>query len=103
MSSFSIGELTSVHSTDLSFMQFCEREFGINRGIYNTIDNWFFNIGVKNLLKRRKTIIIFLQGLQMKGNEKPKNKIKFGHGGLTLCLSEFWNSKIGNDNLKTTT
>lgn len=96
MSGFSNGELTSVHSTDLSFMQFCEKEFGINRGIYNTIDNWFFNIGIKNLLKRRKTIIVFLQGLQKKDN-KPQNKVKFGHGGLSLCLGEFWNSDLSND------
>jgi riboflavin kinase len=96
MNGFSNGELATVHSTDLSFMQFCEKEFGINRGIYNTIDDWFFNIGIKNLLKRRKTIIMFLQGLQKRDSTQPSKKVKFGNGGLKLCLGEFWNSNPGN-------
>ena len=31
-----------VNFTDYSFQKLCEREYGINRGVYNTIDRWFY-------------------------------------------------------------
>ncbi|WP_227551538.1 hypothetical protein [Metabacillus sediminilitoris] len=84
-----ITSITPVHLPDLHFIQFCEKEFNVNRGIYNTIDTWFFNYGIKNLLERRQTIIYFLQNLNEIRKKNNTTKIKFGSGGLTSSLTEF--------------
>ncbi|MBM4761162.1 hypothetical protein [Bacillus sp. B15-48] len=78
----------TVHSPDLQFIRYCEEEYGINRGIYNTIDHWFFNNGIQNILKRRKVIIDFLQNSLEPSRQN--RKVKFGHGGLSDSLSDFW-------------
>ncbi|WP_203557257.1 hypothetical protein [Bacillus sp. B15-48] len=49
-----------VHLPDLQFIRFCMNQFGINRGIYNTIDSWFYEHGMTNIIERRKKSIIFL-------------------------------------------
>jgi riboflavin kinase len=79
----------AIHLTDLSFIEHCNEEYGINRGIYNTIDNWFYEQGVKNLLERRDTIISFLEFINGKSESK-NNRCKFGNGGLTIKLNEFY-------------
>jgi riboflavin kinase len=83
-------KIATVHSPDLQFIQYCEEEYGINRGVYNTIDKWFFNNGIQNILKRRKTIIHFLQNLEDPRQANKTNRLKFGHGGLTISLINFW-------------
>ncbi|MBS4215173.1 hypothetical protein KHA99_22275 [Bacillus sp. FJAT-49825] len=62
-------------------------KFGINRGVYNTIDTWFYHNGVKNIIFRRKKVLEFLS-LARIHNENPK--LKFGKGGLISKLNEFW-------------
>lgn len=37
------------HLPDLKFTQFCEQRFALNKGIYNTIDLWFYNKGLTNI------------------------------------------------------
>lgn len=76
---------------DLKFVQFCEWKFQLNRGIYNNIDNWFFEQGVHNIIQRRKAIIKFLHSIY-----KNERKIKFGTGGLKIKLEEFWNQSLVN-------
>ncbi|MBP1933288.1 hypothetical protein [Ammoniphilus resinae] len=80
-----------VHWPDLSFVKFCEETFGINRGIYNTIDLWFFNKGVKEIVKRRNILLGFLKYLSEPNNSNEKNqKIKIGKKGLSFRLIDYW-------------
>ena len=72
-----------IHSTDLEFSKFCERNYKINRGVYNTIDAWFYFKGEINILSRRKKIIQFLRYL------KHNKDLSFGKGGLSHKLNEF--------------
>jgi hypothetical protein len=66
----------------------CNEKYGINRGVYNTIDEWFFKQGLVNILERRKNILSFLEFI--KGKTEPKNgRCNFGHGGLTIKLQEY--------------
>lgn len=47
------------HLPDLRFVQFCEEKFALNKGIYNTIDNYFFELGEQDIIKRRRLIFQF--------------------------------------------
>lgn len=76
-----------LHMPDLLFVRFCEKEFKVNRGIYNTIEQWFYDQGFHNILQRRETILGFLQFINMHQNNT--GKIKFGYGGLTEQLNNF--------------
>ncbi|WP_338780401.1 hypothetical protein [Metabacillus sp. FJAT-52054] len=49
----------TVNSPDLVFQQYCKEVFGVNRGIYNTIDEWFFQAGAVSVLERRQIIVNF--------------------------------------------
>ncbi|WP_285768445.1 hypothetical protein [Peribacillus sp. SI8-4] len=84
---FNVDE--TIHLTDLSFITVCNEKYGINRGVYNTIDAWFYKQGINNILERRNSILFFLEFI--KGNSDMKNnQYKFGHGGLTVKLEEFF-------------
>ncbi|MEW9672071.1 hypothetical protein [Ammoniphilus sp. 3BR4] len=76
-----------IHFPDLLFITFCENQYGINKGIYNTIESWFYDKGYVDILERRKTIIHFLE-LSRKEALK-SGKLRFGHGGLVPKLNEF--------------
>ncbi|OCA92914.1 hypothetical protein [Pseudobacillus wudalianchiensis] len=78
-----------IHLNDLSFIRLCSENYGINKGIYNTIDAWFYSQGVTNILDRRKNILFFLDYLQRKNGES-RSKQKFGNGGLTMNLREYF-------------
>jgi riboflavin kinase len=80
-----------IHLPDLSFVQWCEKSYGLNRGVYNTIDAWFYENGTKDILKRRKLIVYFLN--HYKQDQYDGKRIKFGHGRLTSLLSEYSNRK----------
>ncbi|MEC0300962.1 hypothetical protein [Peribacillus frigoritolerans] len=83
----------SIHLTDLSFINLCKEKYGINRGVYNTIDAWFYKQGISNILERRNSILFFLDFI--KGNsELENNQCKFGHGGLTIKLEEYYFSRL---------
>ena len=74
-----------IHLPDLQFAQFCEQHFSVNKGIYNTIDDWFYKKGIVNLLERRRKIFQF-----MLFSCSNKEKVKFGPGGLAKALEDFW-------------
>ncbi|MEH7384450.1 riboflavin kinase [Bacillus sp. JJ1521] len=80
------GSEEYIHLTDLAFIQMCNDKYGINRGIYNTIDNWIFQQGNKNILERRRLLLAFLESLK----EHENTRKKFGPGGLTPKLEEFF-------------
>jgi hypothetical protein len=58
--------------------------------VFNTIDDWFFEYGVIDVLNRRFYILAFLEFV--KGDihgTRAQKFIKFGHGGLAIKLKEF--------------
>lgn len=73
---------------DLIFVRFCEEEFGVNRGIYNTVDQWFYKQGVIEIVARREVILDFFRSLKL--NEDRSRKMKFGSKGLTERLDHFF-------------
>ncbi|RHW31773.1 hypothetical protein D1B33_17590 [Lysinibacillus yapensis] len=77
-----------IHLPDLRFVRYCEENFGVNRGIYNIIDAWFYDQDMVNVSNRRKVIIEFFSYLN-----KEKENFKFGPGGVKAQLENFWISK----------
>lgn len=75
-----------INLPDLQFVKWCEKNFGINRGVYNTIDEKLFELGYKNIQIRREAIITFLKQHVENTNEK---YYKFGHGNLSIALQSF--------------
>lgn len=87
-STFLINEYLNL--PDLSFYNKCNEQYRINRGIYNSIDNWFYEYGVINIMFRRIYILAFLEFVKKENKEVNSQKlIKFGHGGLAIKLKEF--------------
>ncbi|MBT2664763.1 hypothetical protein J7J00_04585 [Bacillus sp. ISL-4] len=78
-----------INLTDLSFIKVCNEQYGINRGVYNTIDAWFYKQGISNILERRNSILYFLEFIKQSSG-KENNHYKFGHGGLTTKLEEYY-------------
>jgi hypothetical protein len=82
---------------DLSFYNKCNEQYRINRGVYNSIDNWFYEYGVINIMFRRIYILAFLEFVKKENNELNSQKfIKFGHGGLAIKLKEFTSKYTNN-------
>jgi riboflavin kinase len=83
-----------IHLTDLSFSKLCENKFGINRGIYNTIDSTFYEKGIRDIISRRETIISFLTFAVGTSGDLKCHQHRFGQGGLSLKINEFLLSVI---------
>ena len=72
---------------DKAFFDLCNECYGINRGVYNVIDHWFYHYGYQDIESRRDTILNFLDYLQ-------KHKInKFGKGGVKQNLESYTTSQ----------
>lgn len=80
-----------IHLADFSFIQLCIKKYGVNRGIYNTIDMWFYKNGIDNILERRKNILSFLESLNKREGVQTTRQ-KFGSGGLTIKLQEYYST-----------
>ncbi|MGE5701432.1 MAG: hypothetical protein ACM32O_02795 [Clostridia bacterium] len=79
-----------IHLPDISFCKVCENVYGVNRGIYNTIDAYFYQRGARDIVARRRLILSFLQSIGTSpANLNKKSSFKFGHGGLVEKLDEF--------------
>ncbi|WP_423798406.1 hypothetical protein [Neobacillus sp. SAB-20_R2A] len=82
----------NVNVPDYTFQKSIEMNYGINRGIYNRIDEWFFEQGIQEVIERRQIIVEFSNFVV-----EPKMKIatpvktRFGNGGLVKSLNNFWN------------
>jgi riboflavin kinase len=85
--------INEIHYTDFSFQKLCEKNYGINRGLYNTIDCWFYEKGVDDIQLRRKEILRFLGFVANSFGSFPSSKVKFGSGGLKVRLNQFWDQK----------
>lgn len=73
-----ISDNLSSQLPDLKFVRFCEEKYGINRGIYNTVDEWFYEQGIEGIVRRREIIMDFFKSLNESGNRK----VTFGSKGL---------------------
>lgn len=80
------NEKNCIHFTDYSFQKMCDMNFGINRGVYNEVDKWFYNKGIVDILERRREILSFIEYNSRNG----KNKVRFGNGGLRQKLNEYF-------------
>ena len=83
---------------DLLFARICEEKYEINKGVYNTIDSWFYKEGLSQIVERRKMILSFFQYIRFTENQG--KRVKFGPGGLTIRLERFWNQQVGRLNEK---
>jgi riboflavin kinase len=78
-----VNESLLLKLPDKAFFDLCHELFGINRGVYNVIDHWFYHHGYQDIESRRDTILSFLDYLR-------KHKIyKFGKGGVKHNLELF--------------
>ncbi|WP_445490095.1 hypothetical protein [Niallia sp. 03133] len=85
---------------DLLFYNNCNRKYRINRGVFNTVDNWFYEYGVINIVYRRIYILAFFDFVKDRNIGPNSQKfIKFGQGGLTASLKEFTESIQRDKNL----
>jgi riboflavin kinase len=84
---------------DLQFFNWCNRQYQVNRGVYNTIDQWFYEYGIVNVHSRRIQILAFLDFVKDEMLEKQPKYIRFGHGGLTKRLNEFINDYGQSNNV----
>ena len=73
---------------DLHFFLYCQEQYKLNKGVFNTIDNWFYKNGIVNIIDRRIYLLTFLQYVK-ECNLETNKYIKFGIGGLTKKLNEF--------------
>jgi riboflavin kinase len=78
-----VKESLSVSLPDKSFFDICHERYGVNKGVYNVIDNWFFLQGYQDIELRRNTILKFLAFLH------EINIKKFGKGGVKTNLASF--------------
>lgn len=75
---------------DRIFFHWCQQQYRLNRGIYNTIDHWFYEYGIVHILYRRINLLAFLEFASTPEQDARKTKfIKFGNGGLKQKLQEF--------------
>jgi riboflavin kinase len=87
--------IAELQYTDYGFYRYCADRFGINRGIYNTVDEWFYHHGYHdNIVERRQQIICFMDFLAGTENEESSGKVKIGVGGLRSKFTEFAHGKI---------
>ncbi len=87
-------DLNVIHLPDLEFVKFCEGKFGINRGVYNTIDKWFAKNHTVNILWRRTTILRFLYWVTV--YVPREEKLEFGAKGLSEQLSFYHSNHVVN-------
>ena len=75
---------------DLQFYNWCNQQFRINRGVFNTIDQWFYDFGITEVILRRIYILSFLNFVREAESKAEQQKfIRFGKRGLVNRLFEF--------------
>ncbi|MFY4775822.1 hypothetical protein [Metabacillus sp. RGM 3146] len=80
-----------LHFPDLKFQQYCKEKYGVNRGIYNTIEEWLYSRGAYEILKRRKWLLLFLEFAKSRQqNEQALQLFKIGKGELIPSLEVFY-------------
>lgn len=82
------------HYPDLSFQAYCKDHFGVNRGIYNTVEEWFFSKGFHEIVERRKLILDYFAYTKNSSKLGPPERnltfFKVGKGELIPSLESFF-------------
>lgn len=84
------SEDEAVHLPDYQFVTYCFHSYGLNRGIYNTIDEWLYRYGIRTVVERRRALVKFLAYTHQESQQS--RYLKFGKGGLTKQLETFMES-----------
>lgn len=74
---------------DLAFHHYCLHMYRLNRGTYNTIDQWLYDNGYPEIKNRRKMIIRFLDLMAQSQADEQRKYLSFGKGNLIVELSQF--------------
>jgi len=74
---------------DLAFHHYCLQMYRLNRGVYNTIDQWLYDYGYAAIKGRRKMIVQFLDHMIKLQEEEGRKYLSFGKGNLAIELSQF--------------
>lgn len=83
-----------LHLPDLEFVKATQSQFYVNRGIYNTIDGWFYENGFVNIVDRRKHIIQFLRYAYEIIKEDKESKHIYFPNGLIATLENYQKDAI---------
>ncbi|VEF46766.1 riboflavin biosynthesis protein [Bacillus freudenreichii] len=79
-----------INLPDLQFVRYCAETYGLNRGVYNTIDEWFYMEDIKDIKKRREKILEFLLfSIRSMDKKEGGNRLRFGKGNLVNLLEEY--------------
>ncbi|MBB3111412.1 hypothetical protein FHS18_003480 [Paenibacillus phyllosphaerae] len=74
---------------DLAFHHYCLKVYRLNRGVYNTIDQWLFDHGYQTIRGRRSMILRFLEHYANRLVREDDKTLSFGKGKLIVELSLF--------------
>ncbi|WP_342047315.1 hypothetical protein [Bacillus sp. OTU530] len=86
----SLEEIEYLNLPDLDFFLWCQQQYRVNKGVYNTIDHWFYEYGIINIIQRRIYLLAFLEYVTEGSLKSDHHKyIRFGNGGLTRKLHQF--------------
>lgn len=89
------------HLPDKQFFDWCAKNYSINRGVFNVVDSWFFDYGMKNIITRRQAMDQYLRYLVSNGYYcKQKLFLEFGKGGVKESLNCFAEKYLINQNSK---
>ncbi|ETI68298.1 hypothetical protein [Neobacillus vireti] len=89
-----VEQKTIINLPDQLFSRYCKETFGLNRGVYNTIDEWFYKNSAESIEVRRKKILDFLLFYVSSLKNVEECKIKFGKGNLINLLAEYMNTAV---------
>lgn len=83
-----------IHRPDIQFAVWCFEQYGLNKGVYNTIDERLFESGLTDIVSRRAALLSFLEQAKRRGVHIGESKfLRFGKGGLTAMLNDFLQAK----------
>lgn len=92
----SITNNVNLNLPDLQFYLMCEKHYKVNRGVFNTIDAWFYEYGIVSIIQRRTSVLAFLDFVKEAEQDSQQQKfIRFGHGGFTCKLQQFIENSSG--------
>lgn len=93
------GVPSAAHFSDVEFARYLIERFGLNRGVYNTIDAWLYEQGFRDIVRRRRYIIDFLQSIVESAPYASAGRegigIKFGKGQLIAALRSHGEREAG--------
>ncbi|WP_394237155.1 hypothetical protein [Niallia oryzisoli] len=86
-----VNESLLTNLPDKAFFDYCHECYGVNRGVYNVIDQWLYQSGNQAIEARRDAILHFLDYLQQQEIKK------FGKGGVKSYLEGFMSNQMGKE------